>query len=660
MLVSVQDVTKSFLDDVVLQNVSLDIKENDRLGLLGANGAGKTTLLNMIDGSLAPDQGDIVRARGLQIGYLRQNDALTCGQTLNEELRDAFSGIYALEAEMQACARLLASRPGDEPLLMRYDRLQAKFEAKDGYHVEDNASRVLNGLGFGSFDRETVVDTLSGGEKMRFGFAKMLLRQPDLLMLDEPTNHLDFNMLAWLEGYLSTYRGAVLVVSHDRYFLDAVAKDICEVEHRGVTLYHGGYSSFIVQKAERRLVAQRAYEKQQEEIAKMEDYVRRNMARASTSNMAKGRQKALDKLERLDRPQSEGKTISLQFSYDVEPFQSVLEVKNLSVSVGGGQQDSSARLLYTGIELAVLRGEKIAVVGENGVGKSTFLKAIQDMVAHGGSARWGGNVRLGYFDQELVGLPMDKTVLEAVHSRYPAKTEYEIRSLLGRLLLGGETVYKKVHELSGAMRAKVAFAILQMRRANVLVLDEPTNHLDYRAKEVLETALRAFTGTLLVVSHDRYFLRQVPTAILEMTPEGFVRTDGNFDDYMEKKRAGNAGQQNDGAGPSADKASEGVPGGSRLSMPPKADSDKASGAVPGGKRTREQRARDAQRRNRLSATEKEIEALEATMAADSEGLQSPKNASDYELLATLSERLKANTAALDTAMEEWLALTGEE
>lgn len=638
MLVSVQGVTKSFLDDVVLRNVSLDIQENARLGLLGENGAGKTTLLNLIDGTLEPDEGAIIRARGLQIGYLRQNDALTGGNTLDEEIRDAFAPLYALQGEMEQVAQELAKWPGDETLLMRYDAMQAKFEARDGYHIEDRINRVLNGLGFGGFDRATVVDTLSGGEKMRFGFAKMLLSQPDLLMLDEPTNHLDFNMLAWLEEYLSTYKGAVLVVSHDRYFLDAVARDICEVELHGLTLYHGSYTSFVVQKAERRLVAQRAYDKQQEEIAKMEDYVRRNLVRASTTKMAQSRRKTLEKMERVEKPPPEGKSIAIRFDYDVEPFQTVLECRNLSVSVGEGD---SARQLYTGIDLEVLRGEKIAVVGENGVGKSTFLKAVQDMVPHGGSARWGGNVRLGYFDQELAGLPMDVSVLEAVHSQYPAKTEFEIRSALGRLLLGGETVFKKVRELSGAMRAKVAFAILQMRRANVLVMDEPTNHLDYRAKEVLEAALRDFTGTLIVVSHDRYFLRQVPTAILEMTPEGFVRTDGNFDDYREQKRGG---------APKPPPAEEAKP----ATVEEPAEAPKAS-----GKRTREQRAQDAQRRTRIGTLEKEIEELETRVLVNTDALQDPANASDYELLAELAEQMQHDNAALDAAMEEWLELTEE-
>ncbi len=639
MLISAQNITKGFLDDIVLREVSLEVRENDRIGLLGANGAGKTTLLNILAGRLEPDGGEVVRARGLEIGYLRQNDALDGEATLDEEARDAFRRVYALGEEMEACGKRLAASPGNAALLAEYDGLQAHFEALDGYRLDDKIDRVLAGLGFAGFDRATRVSTLSGGEKMRFAFAKMLLLQPDLLMLDEPTNHLDFTMLDWLEDYLGSYRGAVLVVSHDRYFLDAIARDICEVERHSLARYTGGYTSFVAQKAERRRAAVRAYEKQQEEIAKMEDYVRRNLVRASTTKMAQSRRNTLEKMERLPKPPPQPKGISLSFGYEVEPFSTILQCENLGVTVGEGE---GARRLYGGLSLEVKRGEKIALVGLNGVGKSTFLRAAQNLVPHEGAARWGGNVRLGYFDQELAGLPMDETVLEAVHSQYPAKTEYEIRSALGRLLLEGETVFKKVRELSGAMRAKVAFAILQMRRANVLLLDEPTNHLDYQAKEVLEEALAAFPGTLIAVSHDRYFLRRVPSAILEMRPEGFVRYEGNFDAYRAAKKSEAAAR---GPAP-AQRAAE------KAAMP-----EKPTG---GNYRSKQQRAEDAQRRQRLAAAEKRLAELEEAAGALNARLAAPENAGDYELLAALSEELRQTHAALDAAMEEWLALEGEE
>ena len=633
MLVSVQEITKGFLDDIVLQGISLEVNEGDRIGLLGVNGAGKTTLLNIITGFLEPDEGTVVRARGLEIGYLRQNDALEGDLTLEQEARNAFARVYELQKEMEACCRELEKDPDNKMLLTQYDRLTVRFDILDGYHLDAKIDKVLGGLGFGGFDRNTRVSTLSGGEKMRFAIAKMLLRAPDLMILDEPTNHLDFTMLAWLEEYLTTFKGAVLVVSHDRYFLDSIAKDICEIERKRLTRYKGGYSSFIEQKAERRRSALKSYEKQQIEIAHMEEYVRKNLARSSSASSVGSRVKALEKMERLEKPAPEPKNISLRFEYDMEPFSTVLTCENLGVSVGEGE---SRRTLYDAIQLEVRREQKIALVGLNGVGKSTFLKAIQNMVPHNGLVRWGGNVRLGYFDQELAGLDMESTVLEAVHSQYPTKTELEVRNALGRMLIEGEAVYKKVRELSGANRAKVAFAILLMKRANLLLLDEPTNHLDYRAKEVLESALRQFTGTLIVVSHDRYFLRKVPGVILEMRPEGFIRYEGNYDFYLEKKLE----EQ-------------------QVVIPPEQQPEKKEKVTQGNYRSKAQRAAEAQQRARHSALENEIERLEIAIAAHHEALASPEAASDYERLAELSEALERDTEALDQAMEEWILLNEE-
>lgn len=657
MLINIQQVSKSFLDDVVLRGVSLEIQQNDRIGLLGANAAGKTTLLNIIAGRLAPDDGQVLRAKNLEIGYLRQNDALEGSRTLDEEARDAFRRVYALQAEMDAAAKALEAAGGNnEALLAEYGTLAARFEALDGYALDAKIDRVLSGLGFAGFDRATLVNTLSGGEKMRFSIAKMLLRQPDLLMLDEPTNHLDFEMLSWLEDYLRAYKGAVLVVSHDRYFLDTVAQDICEIEAGELTRYpgraaaaedgqSGAYAAFVTQKAEHRRTALRAWEKQQVEIAKMEDYVRRNQARASTAASATSRVKALDRMERLKKPRAEAKTIALRFDYDVEPFSTILRCEGLGVRVGA-DEPGGGRQLYSGLSLEVQRGEKLALVGLNGVGKSTFLKAIQNLLPHDGRVQWGGNVRLGYFDQELAGLDPELTALEAVHSQYPTKTEFEIRSALGRMLLEGDDVYKKVRALSGAGRAKVAFTILVMRRANVLVMDEPTNHLDYRAKEVLEGALRAYTGTLIAVSHDRYFLRRVPDKILEMyagqngEAGGFDIYPGNYDDYLELKdrKLQQAAQAVQAAGPTAEAA------------------PKATG---GNYRSKAQRAQEAQARARLSALEKEIARLEEAIEAHNATLTAPENASDFALLAAESETLTSDTAALDVVMEEWLALHEE-
>ncbi len=625
MLVSVQNASKGFLDKSILREVSLEIRPKDRIGLLGVNAAGKTTLLNLICGDLEPDDGRIVRAAHLEIGYLRQNEALEGEKTLEEEARAAFVALDELQSQLDDCARQLAETPEDEDLLWEYDWLHSRLEAGEGYAVEAKINRVLMGLGFGSFDKSTRVGTLSGGEKMRFGIAKMLLHSPGLLILDEPTNHLDFSMLGWLESYLAGYPGAVLTVSHDRYFLDRVATSICEIENGQLSRYSGAYSSFVVQKEERKRTAVRAFEKQQEEIAAMEDYVRRNKARASTANMASGRVKALERMDRLEKPFDDKRHISLRFDYDQEPFSTVLSCEHFAVSVG---QEGAKRRLYEGLSLGVKRGEKLAIVGLNGVGKSTFLKAIQGLLPHEGLVRWGGNVRLGYFEQELASLPLHKSVLDAVHSLYPTKTEFEIRTALGRMLLGGEEVYKRIGELSGAGRAKVAFTILLMRRANVLLLDEPTNHLDYKAKEELERALGQFSGTVIAISHDRYFLRRVPQSILELTPAGFIRYNGNYDFYLEAKETAKTRGE---AGLQPDEEKQKKP----LSQ-------------------KERRANDAQKRNRIRALEREIEQLEEAMKEAKAAMEAPENSSDYELLSELGKQLEADAMRLDEVSETWL------
>ncbi len=624
MLLSVQAASKGYLDKSVLREVSLEIRPKDRIGLLGVNAAGKTTLLDLLCGEHEPDSGRVVRAKHLEIGYLRQNEALVGERSLQEEARDAFAAVEALQAQLDGCAEALAEAPHDEDLLWEYDLLQSRLQAQDGYDIDAKINRVLMGLGFGSFSRNTRVNTLSGGEKMRFGIAKMLLHSPQLLVLDEPTNHLDFSMLTWLENYLISYPGAVLIVSHDRYFLDRVATSICEIENGRLARYTGSYSHFVVQKEERKKTQVRAFEKQQEEIANMEEYVRRNQARASTAGMASSRVRALEKMERLEQPFEDKRRIHVRFVYDQEPFSTVLNCEKFGVSVGEGEK---RRCLYKDLSLSVKRGEKIAVVGLNGVGKSTFLKAIQNLLPYEGLVRWGGNVRLGYFEQELAGLPLHKSALEAVHSMYPTKTEFEIRSVLAQMLLTGEEVYKRVCELSGAGRAKVAFSVLLLRRANVLLLDEPTNHLDYKAKEELEQALRQFEGTVIAISHDRYFLRRVPQCILELTPQGFLRYDGNYDEYLQRKE---------------NEAKE------------KQDSEPKNVAQNKPLSPKERRAAEAEKRNQMRALEREIETLEQAIEQAKAAMQAPENSSDYEKLASLSTQLEADMARLDEASEIWL------
>lgn len=522
MLVTLDKICKSFLDEVVLKDVSFSINENERIGLLGVNGAGKSTLLNIITGILPFDSGTRTVKSSLEIGYLKQNEALNSENTLREEIEDALSEVYDVrEKLLEASKRISASTPGSEEyrnLSEAYEKLTNQYDALDGYTADTRINIVLNGLGFGDFNLEQKTAHLSGGEKIRFGIAKILLHNPELLILDEPTNHLDFTMLTWLEDYLSSYKGSVLIVSHDRYFLDKVADNICEIENGSLYKYKGGYSAFLTQKEERIRHAEKEYEKQQSELAAMRDYVAKNLAKSSSSNSVGSRVKTLEKMELQAKPNPKQKEVHFKFEYDFEPHKVVLSCKDVGIYVGNA---ATGKQLYENISLEVLKGEKIAIIGKNGVGKSSFLKAVLKKIPYTGQIKFGGNVKVAYFDQELGDLNLDDTVIEAVHRAYPTKTEFEIRSALGRLLIEDEAVFKRVRDLSGANRAKVAFCIIMFKRANVLIFDEPTNHLDYIAKEALDDALKEFTGTLITVSHDRYFLNCVPDKIIEMFPTGF-------------------------------------------------------------------------------------------------------------------------------------------
>lgn len=629
MLITLNNISKDFLDKSILKNVNLAVNDKDRIGLLGINGVGKTTLLNIISGNLEYDEGTIATKTDLRIGYLKQNEALNTSNTLKEEIQNSLQLVFDTRKKLEEISVKMSKSSDDEynTLSAEYERLTSIYDATDGYNAEVRIDTVLNGMGFGNFDMETSVSVLSGGEKTRFALAKILVENPNLLILDEPTNHLDFSMLNWLESYLASYKGAVIIVSHDRYFLNAVASDICEIENGELVRYKGGYSSFLTQKEERIKTLTKEYEKQQKEIEDLRDYVRRNLAKSSSTNSVGSRVKALEKMKMVAKPKPAVKDLHIAFPFDIEPHKTILECKGLKVSVGKGE---NKRTLFQNLDLLVSRGEKIAFVGKNGVGKSSFLKAILKKMAYEGMVRWGGNVKISYFDQELSSLDLNMTVLEAVHRKFPAKTEYEIRSMLARFLIEDEDVFKRIREMSGANRAKVVLCIIAFERSNVLVLDEPTNHLDYKAKEALDLALSQYEGTIIMVSHDRYLLNSVPDKIIEMRPNEVVIYKGNYDYYKEHVQ---------------------------LEVKEKAvkPEERSSTAVEYDE-SRKNKAQDRKRRAKLMNTEKEIEALQSEIDELKILCNEPEISSDYARLSEILDDIKTKEEKLEELENLWLEL----
>ncbi|MBR5321798.1 MAG: ABC-F family ATP-binding cassette domain-containing protein [Clostridia bacterium] len=628
MLITLQNINKSFLDKSILKDINLTINEKDRIGLLGINGVGKTTLLNIISGSFEYDEGILATKPNIRIGYLKQNEALDTSNTLREEIQNALKLAFDTRKKLEEISKKMSVTSDDEytTLSAEYERLTNIYDACDGYNAEVRINTVLNGMGFGDFNLDGSVSVLSGGEKTRFALAKILVENPDLLILDEPTNHLDFSMLNWLENYLQSYKGAVIIVSHDRYFLNAVASDICEIENGELVHYKGGYSSFLKQKEERIKSLTKEYEKQQKEIEQLRDYVRKNLAKSSSINSVGSRVKALEKMELAAKPNPKTKDLHIKFPFDIEPHKTILECKNLKISVGSG---SDKRVLFENFNLIVERGEKVAFVGKNGVGKSSLLKAILKKITYEGVVRWGGNVKISYFDQELSSLDLNMTVLEAVHRKFPTKTEYEIRSMLGRFLIEDEDVFKRIREMSGANRAKVVLCIITFECSNVLVLDEPTNHLDYKAKEALDTALSQYEGTIIMVSHDRYLLNSVPTKIIEMKPQEIIIYDGNYDYYKEHSVV------------EEEKVSV---------IKEKSDSAKTYDE------SRKNKAEDRKRRAKLMNVEKEMTILQNDVNNLKELCNDPDVSSDYSRLSEILEEIKTKEETLEELETLWLEL----
>lgn len=645
MLLNVEHLYKYFNGQALLKDINFTVEDREAVGLIGINGCGKSTLLNIITGSEGYDKtpeglGSVNIAGKASIGFLRQNSGLNSELTIGEEMKNAFAPLLETLDKMKVLEKKMADGRDIDSISHEYAELSSYFEARDGYRIDVKIKQVLNGMGFGSTPTDRVISTLSGGEKTRLALAKLLLEEPNLLILDEPTNHLDFETLMWLEDYLKGYKGAIIIVSHDRYFLNKVCTRICEIEQGRLTSYRGDYSSYLVQKkmnSERQL---KEYEAQQKEIAKLEDYVAKNLVRASTSKMAKSRQHMLDRIERIDKPLMYTKPPKIKLEYDIEPTKDIVRVVECPLVVGEG---ADKKELIKSLTMNVRRGEHVAIIGANGIGKTSILKLIQGIIPHeGGNISWGGNVKISYFEQEHAILDPRKTVLEEIMDRYPRLSEQQARSVLGAVLLTGENVFKPISVLSGGERAKLCFAIMALNRGNVLVLDEPTNHLDLSTKEVLEDALAEFGGTIILVSHDRYLLNKVASRIIEIKHDEVNSYEGNFDAYSE---AVNAARQ--------------------LKMQSEAEIKRAEEekAYKENKarqyRSKEQRAADAQKRNRIRELEKEIEDTEVLIFELENAISDPEIASDYSKMSEKCKELEEAKTALDQKMDEWAELSDQ-
>lgn len=652
MILSLENVSKIYNGNTVLDNVALTIEDNDRIGLVGVNGCGKSTLLRIITGEEEPEtqpEPNVARVavtKSASIGFLAQNTGLDRSSTIIEEMTSVFSWLLNIGDELRELEKTMASPEAhsDEKkfaeISEEYARKTAIFESNDGYLINVKINKVLNGMGFGTETYDRVISTLSGGEKTRLALSKLLLENPNLLILDEPTNHLDFNTIMWLEDYLKDYKGALLIVSHDRYFLDKLTTSTCEIERGRLKRYKGNYSAFTKLKEADVIRQMKEYEAQQEEIAKLQDFIDRNLVRATTSNMAKSRIKKLEAMELIEKPVTNTKSAKIKFEYDIAPPIDVLTVKNIDVSVGSGYD---RKTLVDNLSFEVKRGEKLGIIGSNGIGKSTLLKIIQHILpcSHG-SVEWTKNIKISYFDQENSQLDFNKAVMEEVHSRYRTMSDLEIRSILGSVRMVGENVFKPISVISGGERAKLCFAIMMLERGNVLILDEPTNHLDIDTKEVLEKALCDYDGTIIFVSHDRYLLNRLATRILEITPDSVESFNGGFDEYMEVKRSKQLAEEKQLEAQKAEKAKQEA-------------AEKSVKAY----RSKEQRSADAKKRNRIRELEKEIEKLEAEMQALQEEMASPEVCQDYQLMQEKCAEFEQKKLLSAEYSDEWLALSEE-
>lgn len=638
MILSCQNISKAFVENQVLKNVSFHIEDHEKAAIVGINGAGKTTLLRIIVGEMTPDDGQVVLAKDKTLGYLAQNSTVDTSHTIYEELLSVKADLLRLEEKIRECENNMKHADGDalEDLMKQYTSLTHAFETGGGYLYRSELVGVLKGLGFTEDEFSKPVATLSGGQKTRVALGRLLLQNPDLIILDEPTNHLDMNSIAWLETYLLNYKGAVLIVSHDRYFLDRIAGKVIEIDQSKATTFMGNYSDYAVKKEQLRVAAWNAYMNQQREIKHQEEVIEKlkSFNREKSIKRAESREKMLDKIEVIEKPSEVRTDMKLTLTPRILSGNDVLTVEHLSKSF-------DAHKLFTDVNFEIKRGEHVAIIGDNGSGKTTLLKILNGLVpADQGTFRLGSNVEIGYYDQEHHVLHSEKTLFEEISDDYPYLNNTQIRNVLAAFLFTGEDVFKRISDLSGGERGRVSLAKLVLSNANFLILDEPTNHLDIMSKEILEDALNGYEGTILYVSHDRYFINRTAHRILDLTEGQFVSYVGNYDYYLEKHDTvmaaieANAPQNADADNTIAAKAAE-----SEVKLDWKAQ--------------KEEQARLRKKENDLKKCEEKIAELEARISEIDTEMSDPAIGTQVAKLQELSKEQTSCQEQLEKLYEQW-------
>ncbi len=660
MILSCSHISKAFGTDVILNDISFHIEDYEKAAVVGINGAGKSTLLKIIVGELTADDGMAVLSRGKTLGYLAQQQDLTSRRTIYDELLEVKRPVILMEERIRQLETEMknVSGPQLEQMLETYTRLTHEFEQAGGYSYRSEITGVLKGLGFSEEDFFQEISTLSGGQKTRVSLGKLLLSRPDMILLDEPTNHLDMNSIAWLENYLLNYRGAVLIVAHDRYFLDKIATKIIELDGGRSMVFKGNYTAYSQKKALLREARLKAYLNQQQEIRHQEEVIAklRSFNREKSIKRAESREKMLSKIEVLDKPAQIRDDMRIRLEPDTVSGEDVLTIRDLGKAFGGN-------LLFDHVDIDIKRGERVAVIGNNGTGKTTLLKIINEVIpADSGEVTLGARVKIAYYDQDYQVLHMEKTLFDELQDTYPNLNNTKIRSVLAAFLFTGDDVFKRIQDLSGGERGRVSLAKLMLADANFLILDEPTNHLDITSKEILEDALNSYTGTILYVSHDRYFINRTATRILELTGQTFLNYIGNYDYYLEKKDVTAQAYLRNGTETGHRTAAGGTGrGGAFFTESAGAAANPAPASV--GKQDwqarKEEQARQRKRQNDLKKTEDEIAALEEQDGLLDEQLTDPATAADPQKLLDIHRQKESIRERLDILYEKWEELAEE-